>query len=65
MVMDTIGCGSGFYFTRGGMCDIKWFVSEDGTMTFTTLDGIKLVVNRGKIYISFVKSSMIGNVSFE
>lgn len=65
MVMDTIGGGSGYYFTRGGVCEIKWSGTADGVMTFSLPDGERLTVNRGSVYISFLKSSMIDKISFE
>ena len=65
MVMDTIGTGVGYYFTNGGMCEIKWSGSEDGNILFTLTDGTSLVVNRGRSYITFLKSSMKESIRFE
>ena len=65
MIMNTIGSGMGYYFSMGGICEIKWSASEDGYMSFTIKDGTMLAVNRGSSYISFQKSSMIDKVSFQ
>jgi hypothetical protein len=65
MIMDTIGSGVGYYFSMGGMCEIKWSASEDGYMLFTLNDGTALTVNRGSSYISFQKTSMIDKVTFQ
>ena len=65
MIMETIGSGSGYYLTNGGYCRISWVGRGDGTLLFTTEDGITLTVNRGTSYISFLRSSRIGDVKFE
>ena len=65
MVMDTIGEGSGFYFTNGSFDEIRWTATSGGIMTFYSMDGNKLTVNRGRTYISFLKSSMSENLFFE
>ena len=57
MVMDTIGDGSGYYFTGGSYTEINWTAPAGGIMTFYSVDGEKLTVNRGTTYISFLKSS--------
>ncbi len=65
MVMDTIGGGSGYYFTRGGICEINWSATAEGVMKFSLPDGKDLTINRGSVYISFLKSSMKKKISFE
>ena len=65
MVMDTIGQGRGYYFTAGGVTEINWVGSEDGTLTFYTADGERLIANRGRTYISFIKSSKTDSLSFQ
>lgn len=57
MVMDTIGQGKGYYITQGSLIEINWVGSEDGSLIFYTPDGEQLVANRGRTYISFIKSS--------
>lgn len=64
MVMDTVGAGIGYYFTRGTAVKIIWESDAAGTMTFYTEGGEKLTVNRGSSYIGFLKSSMINDVKF-
>ena len=65
MVMDTIGDGSGYYFTGGTYTEIKWTATSGGIMTFYSMDGNKLTVNRGTSYISFVKSSMTDKITIQ
>ncbi len=65
MVMDTIGDGSGFYFTGGSYTEIKWTATSGGIMTFYSPDGNKLTVNRGTNYISFVKSSLTDKITIQ
>ena len=65
MVVDTIGSGTGYYFSMGGMCEIKWSASQDGIMSFTLNDGTNLTANRGNSYITFQKTSTIDKVTFQ
>ena len=65
MVMDTIGQGKGYYFTAGGVIEISWIGTEEGALSFYTSDGERLTVNRGKTFISFVKSSKTDSVYVE
>ena len=65
MVMDTIGEGRGFYFTEGSYTEIFWTASSGGIMTFYSLQGEKLTVNRGSSYISFVKSSLMDKIEIQ
>ncbi len=65
MVMDTIGSGSGYYITNGTYSEIKWTATSGGIMTFYSLEGDKLTVNRGDNYISFVKSSRVDSVKIQ
>ena len=62
MVMDTIGDGRGLYFTNGSYTEIRWTATAGGIMTFYTTDGLKLTVNRGRNYITFVRSSKAENI---
>ena len=65
MVMDTIGSGSGYYITNGTYSEIKWTATSGGIMTFYSLEGDKLTVNRGDNFISFVKSSRVDSVKIQ
>ena len=65
MVMDTLGQGTGYYITQGSYTKINWVGSEDGTLLFYTPDGEQLVANRGRNYITFVKSSTSDSVYVE
>ena len=65
MIMDTIGKGNGYYFTSGGVIEFNWIGTEDGRLSFYTILGEKLVVNRGRSFISFVKSSKTESVIFQ
>ena len=65
MVMDTLGQGNGFYFTEGKAIGIFWIGTEEGTLNFYTADGERLTANRGKSYISFIKSSTTDSLLFQ
>ena len=65
MVLDTVGSGSGYYITNGSYTEIKWSAASGGIMTFYSQSGEKLTINRGKIFLSFVKSSLSNNISFQ
>lgn len=65
MVMDTIGCGVGYYFSMGGITKIMWSADDSGVMSFTLEDGSVLVANRGRSYIAFLKTSMLDRISYE
>ncbi len=65
MVMDTVGGGEGFYFSQGGILRINWTATQDGVMNFTLDDGSKLVINRGNVYLTFLKTSLKDKILFE
>ena len=65
MIMDTLGSGRGFYFTNGTVCEINWVSNSDGSLSFYQPDGQKLIINRGRSYISFMKSSRMDNLFYE
>lgn len=56
-VYDTAGGGTGYYFTGGTYVKILWGQDENGNLTFTDENGVKLCINRGITYIKFVKAS--------
>ena len=58
MVMNTIGTGSGYYLTSGTYTKINYTSSQSGSMTFYSDNGEQLTINRGEIYIRYLKSSM-------
>ena len=64
MVMNTIGSGSGFYFTEGTVTSIFWCADEENGLKIIDESGDPLIVNRGNTYIGFVKSSKIQSVTF-
>ena len=57
LVLDTTAGGSGYYISRGEMCEISWSTDENGQLVFKTLDGNILKVNRGNSYIGYFKAS--------
>ena len=63
-IMDTIGSGVGYYFTEGTYSEIKWSAGADGKMTFIFPTGEILTINRGNIYINFIKSSRKDDLIF-
>lgn len=64
LVMDTISGGSGYYFTNGTMTEIKWSVDENGNLSFKTLSGETLTVNKGNAYIGYFKASSSSSVKY-
>ena len=64
LVMGTIGNGDGYYFTEGTMVKIKWSSDLEGNMSFTLTDGAPLVINRGRSYIAYIKTSATNNILF-
>ena len=62
MVLNTIGDGEGYYFTEGTAKQIKWSLNQNGEMKLYDEDYKELTVNPGSSYISFVKSSKIGDI---
>ena len=62
LVLNTMGQGSGYYFTEGSAMQISWILSEDGSFKLYDKDLNELTINRGKSFISFFKSSMIETI---
>lgn len=63
LIPQTVGSGSGYYLTKGTYTEIKW-VSDGETLTFYDKSENKLVINRGRSYISIVKSTLADKVIF-
>ena len=57
--------GSGYYVTGGTLTEIRWAVDASGSLSFTTLNGDKLTVNKGSSYIGYYKASERNSVTFE
>ncbi len=53
--LDSTSGGSGFCYTGGGVENISWSVSEDGTLLFRGTNGEIITVNRGKTYIGVLR----------
>ncbi len=64
-VINTLAEGRGYYATGGKLIEIKWYADESGNLSFTTLSGEILTVNRGNFYIGYYKSSEAGSVTFK
>lgn len=62
LVIDTTGGGTGYYFSMGRMCELRWKVSDDGTLKFYALDGTLLTINPGNAYITYYKASGVSNI---
>lgn len=63
MVMNTIGTGSGYYLTNGTYTRINYTSSQSGSMTLYSETGEQLIINRGEIYIRYLKSSMKNQIT--
>ena len=57
LVVNTETKGKGYYISSGSYVEFKWYVDDNGVLTFFTLSGEKLSVNPGNSYISYYKSS--------
>lgn len=57
--------GKGLYITAGTYLEINWSVSAEGELVFQDSEGNKLTVNRGRTYISYLKSSEQYKLSVE
>ena len=58
MVLDTYTSGSGIYAFGGQYVSVTWQRDASGDLVFLNQDGERLSINRGSIYIGFVKSSL-------
>ena len=64
-VTDILGGGYGYYASGGGLTEIRWRIDENKNLVFESLNGERLVVNRGNSYIGYYKSSDKSSVTFE
>ncbi len=62
--IDTSGSGLGYYLTKGTVSNISWSVSESGELLFLNDAGEILTVNRGSMYISYIKASLYEKTVF-
>ncbi len=63
LVMDTTAGGSGYYISKGYLTEIKWSINSNGELVFNSLNGEKLLVNKGTAYIGYFKASQASKVS--
>ena len=63
-VISTAACGSGIYFTAGTATEIRWQIGDSG-ISFSTLDGTELKINRGSSYIGYYKSADADGATYE
>ena len=63
MNLKTNEYGTGYFFTEGTAKEITWEYSNIGSLTLYDEIGSKLIINRGKTYIAFVKSSEKNNIT--
>ena len=56
--------GKGYYFTMGGIKEIYWSFNSNGEISFLDELNNPIVFNRGKTYISILKSSQISTVEY-
>ena len=64
-VIDTASGGGGYYASLGGLTEIRWECDALGRITFKTLTGESLYINRGNTYIGYFKASCAKDVKFE
>ncbi len=63
LVMDTSSGGRGYYASKGYYTEFEWSTDSDGNLCFTDLEGNRLAINPGSIYISVIKSSYTNKIS--
>ncbi len=63
LVMDTTAGGTGYYISNGSLTEIKWSIDENGSLVFKSLNGQRLIVNKGNAYIGYFKASQASMVS--
>ncbi len=57
--------GTGKFFTRGKMIDIKWANTGDGQVThYYTMDGEEIQLNTGKTFISLIQNEKVDDNHF-
>lgn len=64
LVIDTISGGKGYYISNGTLTEIRWNVDENGSLSFKSLSGEALKINRGNSYFSYFKASESSKVVF-
>lgn len=63
LVIDTLSGGTGYYISKGYLTEMRWSIDENGCLTFKTLSGELLTVNKGNAYISYYKASNASKVT--
>ena len=62
LVVDVISGGKGYYISNGKYTEFVWKTDIDGSLSFSTLSGETLKVNKGNSYIAFFKASNSSDV---
>ena len=57
--------GKGLYFTQSGVMELSWSIDTNGDISFCNKQSVPIVLNRGKTYISVVKSSKVHNLEYK
>ena len=62
LVIDIFFGGNGYYISCGKYTEFVWKTEIDGSLSFSTLSGETLKVNKGNSYIAFFKASNSSDV---
>lgn len=63
MDINTVGSGTGYYFTGGRYVPVNWSkASQDAAMQLTDSEGNPLIMNKGKTMINIVSSDVRGRM---
>jgi len=63
IVLNTVGEGFGIYASCGSYTKIKWKLGDNGELSLFRSDGEELLINQGKSYIGYMKSSKISDLT--
>ena len=65
LVVETFSGGHGYYISSGTKTEIRWNINENGELEFKTLNGERLIANRGNAYIGYFKASNASGVTIQ
>lgn len=62
--VDTEGSGRGYYITGGKLIEIKWEKADrDSEIAFTDINGVPLVINKGKTIVNVTANDVFSQIT--